>query len=251
MAKHEDTEGIELQTIMKYVDFAGKDVLEVGSGDGRLTFKYANIAKGVVAIDPIVEDIEDAKKKVPVELASKVRFQVGRAEELPFPDESYDMVFFTWSLCCISIPNMKKALHEAWRVLKPDGILINLQPSLEQPFLRGIVTYLITKKFDVLGYGTQEQEEHTEARRALKYVALVERKFNLTAEEEFTVNTYYDTVEDALEDIITDKREAYSRLDRESKQEILERLKSMTTSTGVQTKENATLTILRKASGPK
>lgn len=251
MAKREDPEGIELQTTLKHVSFDGKDVLEIGCGDGRLTFKYASMAKKVVAIDPIVEDVEDAKKSLPAALTSKLRFQVGRAEELPFPDESYDIAFFTWSLCCISIPQMKKALQEAWRVLKPDGVLINLQPSLEQPFLRGIVTYLITKKLDILGYGTQEQEDHTEARRALKYVALVERKFNLTAEEEFAVNTCYDTVEDALEDIIADKREAYSRLDQESKREILERLRSMITDRGVQTKENATLTILRKASVPK
>lgn len=251
MAKHEDPEGIELQTTLRHASFEGKDVLEVGCGDGRLTFKYAGMARRVVAIDPNAEQIERAKRNVPKELVSKLEFRVGEGEKLPFPQESYDVVFFTWSLCCISVPFMKKALQEAWRVLKPNGTLINLQPSLQQPFLRGIIKYFVTKKFDILGDGTQEQEEHRQARHALKYVSLVEGKFGPTAEEELTVNTYYDTVEEALEDIIQDKREAYSRLDQESKREILERLKSMTTNMGVQTKENATLTILRKSAGLK
>ena len=71
------------------------------------------MAKRVVAIDPEAEEIEKAKKKVSESLESKLKFQVGRGEELPFPEGSYDLVFFTYSLCCISPPYMRKALEEA------------------------------------------------------------------------------------------------------------------------------------------
>ena len=36
-----DPEGIETKVIHKMIDFSGADVLEVGSGNGRLTWRYA------------------------------------------------------------------------------------------------------------------------------------------------------------------------------------------------------------------
>jgi len=52
MAKLQDPEGIEMKAVLKHLSFDGKDVLEIGCGDGRLTFKYAEMARRVVAIDP-------------------------------------------------------------------------------------------------------------------------------------------------------------------------------------------------------
>lgn len=241
-----DPEGIELKTILSHVSLEGKDVLEIGCGDGRLTFKYAGMARKVVAIDSDTRQIEKAKSNIPTELAPRLEFRIGKGEELPFPGESYDTVFFTWSLCCIPTPYDKlTALEELWRVLRPEGILINLQSSLLQPLDRGVITYLITKRFGSLT--DVADDEDGEARRALKYISLIEGKFRPLAEEEFMVNAYYDSVEEALDDFIKDKREQYNNLDEETKHEIFSIISSKRKSNGVVTRENAVLTVLSRA----
>ncbi len=244
MAKRIDPEEIETNTVLKHVPFGAKDVLEIGRGDGRLTFKCARTARRVTGIDPDTASIEKAKNNIPKDLISKLEFHVGKGEALTFPNGSFDIVFFTWSLCCADIPVMGRTLEEAWRVLKPDGILINLQPSLQQPFNMGAITYLIMKKF-----GTSvDDERYRQSRFALKYSSLIQERFNLIVEEDFTDITYYDTIEDALDDVTRDAKEKYSRLDEETKHQIYERLHSRLTEKGVSLSENAVLSVFRKVS---
>ena len=50
----------------------GARVLEIGCGDGRLTFRYAPAARSVLAINPRAEGIAKARDMVPVELAERV-----------------------------------------------------------------------------------------------------------------------------------------------------------------------------------
>ena len=89
---------------------------------------------------------------------------------------------------------MGKALDEAWRVLKRDGMLINLQPSLYQPFEQGALAYLVRKRF-----GTSvDDDRYRQSRLALKYKSLIEGMFDLVAEAEFPVKTVYDSVQDAI-----------------------------------------------------
>jgi ubiquinone/menaquinone biosynthesis C-methylase UbiE len=251
-----DPEGIELKATLKYIDFSGKDVLEVGCGDGRLTLRYADLAKRVVAIDPEAGEIDKAKRSVPENLLSKLEFRVGGGEELPFPDGSYDVVFFTHSLCCISPSYIIRALEEAWRVLKPEGILVNLQPSLQQPFqgdglfdsIDGDLAYLVTNKPEDLVGPMKGQRD---SRKALKYVTLIQGMFDLIAEEEFTDNIYYDTVENALITLIKDRQEEYGKLDEAIKEEIQRRLSSLLTERGVMTRWNVVLTVLARRSMPR
>ncbi|NIM67685.1 MAG: methyltransferase domain-containing protein, partial [Armatimonadetes bacterium] len=134
MAIREDPEGVELRTVLKHATFTGKEVVEVGCGDGRLTFKFADLARTVVALDPDAEDIKKATDSMPKELLPKVNFLIATGEKLPFPNASFDVVFFTWSLCAMSSEaRMEEALDEAWRVLREEGLVLNLQPSLQQP----------------------------------------------------------------------------------------------------------------------
>jgi ubiquinone/menaquinone biosynthesis C-methylase UbiE len=239
-----DPEGIELKTVLQHVSFQGKTVLEIGCGDGRVTFQYAPEAGRVVAIDPDAERIKTAKRNLPKALQGKVEFRVGKGEELPFAPASYDIVFFTWSLCCTAIPQMKTALEAAWRVLKPDGLLVNLQPSLHQPFQRGLITYLINGRFEQLLPDADEENRH--ARQMLKFTSLVERRFAFLVEEAFTTNTYYDTVDEALEDIVEEQREQYESLDAATKEHIRTALTSTRQGRHVLVQENVVLTVLRK-----
>ncbi len=93
-----DPEDTETEALHEYVDFSGKRVLEIGCGDGRLTWRYADRAAHIVAIDPKAEDIEIAIEECPTELRDKIEFRVARLEELDLPAEKFDLALLSWSL---------------------------------------------------------------------------------------------------------------------------------------------------------
>jgi len=73
-------------------------VLEIGSGEGRLTWGFAPLAASVLAFDPDPDYVAAARADCPQELREKVRFEVASAEEIEVPPQSVDLVFFSWSL---------------------------------------------------------------------------------------------------------------------------------------------------------
>lgn len=242
MPIRDDPEGIEAKALLGHVSFAGKEVLEVGCGDGRVTAKYFRKAKKTVAIDPSQASIKIAKREVP-KGEKNLEFRVMRAEKLAFPDESFDIVVFTWSLCCIAIPVMGKALDEAWRVLRPGGKLVNLQPSLNQPFRKGAALYLIDGRFGT----TVDDDRYRQARLALKYASLIEGKFRLVSEKEFSISIYYDTVKEAMDDWTAETREGYRELTRAQKTRVKEVIGSTKRKNHIRFVDNVLLTVLSKA----
>jgi ubiquinone/menaquinone biosynthesis C-methylase UbiE len=93
-----DPEGRELAVVRELVDFRGKRVLEIGAGDGRVTFGYARDAASVLAIDTDDEAIAAAREALPRRLRSKVELRVADAAELDEPAASFDLAYFSWSL---------------------------------------------------------------------------------------------------------------------------------------------------------
>jgi ubiquinone/menaquinone biosynthesis C-methylase UbiE len=98
LPSHKDPEGAELQALGRLFDFTDKRILEVGSGEGRLTWRYAGLTRGVLAIDPDAESLALARDDTPPELADRVAFRRLDATELDEPEESFDAAFLSWSL---------------------------------------------------------------------------------------------------------------------------------------------------------
>jgi ubiquinone/menaquinone biosynthesis C-methylase UbiE len=93
-----DPEGTELAMLDRSVSLHGKRVLEIGCGDGRLTWHLAERAQHVLAIDPDRWAIASARRSLPRRLASRVRFEVARADRMQMPAAMFDAVIFSWSL---------------------------------------------------------------------------------------------------------------------------------------------------------
>ncbi len=93
-----DPEDTETKALHDYADFTGKRVLEIGCGDGRLTWRYADQAASILAIDPDVDDIATAIDDCPAELRDKIDLRVLRLEELIIPAEKFDLALLSWSL---------------------------------------------------------------------------------------------------------------------------------------------------------
>lgn len=93
-----DPEGAETAVIHDLVDFSGKDVLEVGCGDGRVTWRYANEAATVVALDLDQEKIGRAVGSTPKDLRSRVRFLRADITDVRLPRGGFDVVVLSHSL---------------------------------------------------------------------------------------------------------------------------------------------------------
>jgi ubiquinone/menaquinone biosynthesis C-methylase UbiE len=93
-----DPEGVEMAALAELAPADGLRVLEVGCGDGRLTFQVAPAAASVLAVDPDEERIEKARRSMPAELTEKVTFAAQGAAEVDVPRHSFDLALFSWSL---------------------------------------------------------------------------------------------------------------------------------------------------------
>jgi ubiquinone/menaquinone biosynthesis C-methylase UbiE len=91
--------------------------LDVGTGTGAAAFAVARRfpSAEVVGADLAAEMIAEAKRKTPLELADRVRFEQVDAERLPYPDESFDLV---------TLANMIPFFNELERVVAPGGWLV-------------------------------------------------------------------------------------------------------------------------------
>lgn len=105
----------------EYKDFSGKKVLDVGSGNGYVLSKYAGEGAEVVGIDITEAGIELCQKRFDY-LGLNGDFRVADAQDIPFPDNTFDCVCSMGVLH--HVPNTQKALDEIYRVLKPGGRLI-------------------------------------------------------------------------------------------------------------------------------
>jgi len=96
-------------------------ILDVGSGTGSLALAIAerNGHAEVLGIDPSKEYVEYANSRNP--FPNRANFEVGDAQQLHFPDASFDAAL---SLLMFNfIPHPMKALMELGRVTKPGGKL--------------------------------------------------------------------------------------------------------------------------------
>jgi ubiquinone/menaquinone biosynthesis C-methylase UbiE len=80
------------------VDFTDKRVLEIGCGEGRLTWQYAKDARSVVAVDLDNDSLRVAKVDRPVSLEKQVVLTCAASEYLPFSKEKFDIAILAWSL---------------------------------------------------------------------------------------------------------------------------------------------------------
>jgi ubiquinone/menaquinone biosynthesis C-methylase UbiE len=114
----------------KHLNFLleGKQVLDVGCGDGTDCANYKKMGANVFGVDPSENFIGSAKEKLP-----EGNFIVGRGEILPFSDEEMDVVFSKYALQ--TSPDVPKILQEISRVLKPEGMLVYLAKAPIRQFI--------------------------------------------------------------------------------------------------------------------
>jgi ubiquinone/menaquinone biosynthesis C-methylase UbiE len=98
MVLQKDPEGFEKKILQKYAEFVNKRVLEVGCGEGRLTWKYAGASSLTVGFDPDHDALRVARADTPYDLQKQVHFANASANHIPFSKETFDIAILAWSL---------------------------------------------------------------------------------------------------------------------------------------------------------
>ena len=110
-------------TVKDFVQFAeGRSLLDIGCGGGALVFELRK--KGVTAFGVdlcLTNEQEDS-----------LAFVQGDAFALPFLNDSFDLLVSVWSVFSYEpMTKLRPLLSEAYRVLKPDGMMI-LSPIMDE-----------------------------------------------------------------------------------------------------------------------
>jgi ubiquinone/menaquinone biosynthesis C-methylase UbiE len=99
------------------------EVLEIAVGTGRnFPFYPEGVRLSGIELSPKMLDLARRRAR---ELGRDADLRVGDAHNLPYPDASFDTVIVTLALC--TIPDDRRALAEAARVLRPGGELLLLE----------------------------------------------------------------------------------------------------------------------------
>jgi 2-polyprenyl-3-methyl-5-hydroxy-6-metoxy-1,4-benzoquinol methylase len=105
----------------------GMTVLELGCGTGSLTRELARSGADVVAIDVSPDLLEIAKTNCS---APNVRYQIQNAYSLSYSEAVFDSVVGSSILHHVEI---KEALRDVYRVLKPAGSIYFTEPNMLNP----------------------------------------------------------------------------------------------------------------------
>ena len=97
---------------------SGARVLDVAAGNGNATLAAARRWCDVTSTDYVGSLLESGKARAQAE-GHAIRFQEADAENLPFPDASFDAVLSTFGV--MFTPDQDKAASELVRVCKPGG----------------------------------------------------------------------------------------------------------------------------------
>jgi len=105
----------------------GMSVLELGCGTGYFTRELARSGADIVAVDVSPELLEMARTDCS---AKNVRYEIQNACALSYPDAAFDSVVGSSVLHHLEI---KEAVREIHRVLKPRGTIYFTEPNMLNP----------------------------------------------------------------------------------------------------------------------
>ncbi|MGB5445422.1 MAG: bifunctional demethylmenaquinone methyltransferase/2-methoxy-6-polyprenyl-1,4-benzoquinol methylase UbiE [Psychromonas sp.] len=128
----------------------GQKVLDLAGGTGDLTAKFSRIVGQTGQVT--LADINDSMLKVgrsklrDMGIVGNVSYVQANAEELPFPDNHFDLITIAFGLR--NVTDKDKALASIFRVLKPGGRLLVLEFS--KPLYKPVSKFYDFYSFNIL-----------------------------------------------------------------------------------------------------
>ena len=154
-----DPDNKYIQTINAATPLAGKTVLEIGCGDGRITRDLAKFATKVIATETNATVLQRAQSAVN---ANNIEFLLTPDGFPRLPEKSFDLVIYTLSLHHVPIVAMSDHLLHSGRLLRSTGKIVVIEPGDHGSFLD------VKKRFGA-GSGDESREKRA-AIEAMKCV---------------------------------------------------------------------------------
>jgi len=120
--------GWNKKRLFELADLSGKTVLDIGAGSGRLAFAAAEKAAWVYASEPVGTLREFMREKIAKEEIKNIRVLDGLATELPFPDDTFDIVMSGHVIG----DDYDSEITEMARVCKSGGWILNCPGDSER-----------------------------------------------------------------------------------------------------------------------
>jgi len=134
-------------------DRIGGRILEVGVGTGLSLSGYARTSR-IFGIDISGPMLEKARERVAkLRLGNVEGLDIMDAENLAFPDESFDVVVAQYVVT--AVPHPEKALDEFLRVLRPGGEIVITSRIGAETGLRSVIEKLLMPVTSRLGWRTE------------------------------------------------------------------------------------------------
>ena len=175
------------EAMLDALEFDGKRVADIGCGDGSVARIMAERGATVTGIDVSESAIEKARAATPV---GHETFLLASADDMPFENESQDIVVFLNSTHHMPADRQIRAIGEAVRVLAPDGLLFFSEPLAEGP------RYELNKPF------ADEANLRARAQEAIHEVPA--KGFAAEKEFEFTVERRFEDFEAFRANVVKD-----------------------------------------------
>ena len=209
-----DPDNKYIQTINAHTPLAGKTILEIGCGNGRITQDLADFATRVVATDLNHTTLKQAQLRV---TAQNVEFLLTPDGFPDLKEASFDVAIYTLSLHHIPTIRMIDHLEHVGRLLKKAGQIVVIEPGNRGSFLE------VKKRFGA-GSG-DESAEKAAAIRAMK--GLTGWTLNLT--QQFDVEFLFSDADD----FYTSKLPGYQNLPAKEQLDLANFLRDNTTDRGI------------------
>ncbi len=131
----------------------GRTVLEIGSGEGVDSIECAKRGANLTAIDISETAVQlGTKLAKQFNLEDRAKFVVGDVENLPFPDNSFDVILNREVLSSVLF---ERTIDEIYRVIRPNGVFLSIECLGHNP----VFNFNRTLKAK-LGYRTRWAVDH-------------------------------------------------------------------------------------------
>lgn len=128
---------------------AGAEVLNIGVGQGKLENLLHKKGVKVYSLDPSETSITRIKNELGV---GEECAKVGYSQDIPFANETFDIVIMTEVLEHLDDDVIEKTLVEVKRVLKPNGVFVGTVPADEDLSVSVVVCPQCGMKFHRWGH---------------------------------------------------------------------------------------------------